>query len=158
LNPNAGLSFNWKDKFELNERYSFSQNKSDYESDAFTDLKTITHIFNSEVVVRVPKHWVWESSIDYTHNPQTAPGVRKNNVRWNAGVNFLFLKEDKGQLKLSVYDLLNQNISVSRTTRENYIQDNQTTILRRYFLLTFTYNIRNFKGAKVGGKDRLFMF
>lgn len=158
LNPNAGLSFNWKDKFELNERYSYSQNKSDYESDAFTDLKTITHIFNSEVVVRVPNHWVWESSIDYTHNPQTAPGVRKNNVRWNAGVNFLFLKEDRGQLKLSVYDLLNQNISVSRTTRENYIQDNQTTILRRYFLLTFTYNIRNFKGAKVGGKDRLFMF
>ncbi len=79
-------------------------------------------------------------------------------MRWNAGVNFLFLKEDRGQFKLSVFDLLNQNISVSRTTRENYIQDNQTTILRRYFMLTFTYNIRNFKAGKVGGRDRLFMF
>jgi hypothetical protein len=158
LNPNAGISFNWKDKLELNQRYAFSQNKSNYENDAFPDLKTITHTSSSEVIVRVPKHWVWESSIDYSYNPQTAPGVRKTNVRWNAGVNFLFLKEDKGQLKLSVYDLLNQNISVSRTTRENYIQDNQTTVLRRYLLLTFTYNIRNFKGAKVGGKDRLFQF
>jgi hypothetical protein len=158
LNPNVGVSFNWKDKIELNERYSVNYSQSDYESDAFRDLSTVTHISSSELILRVPKHWVWESSIDYTYNPQTAPGVRKSNVRWNAGVNFLFLKEDKGQLKLSVYDLLNQNISVTRTTRENYIQDNQTSILRRYFMLTFTYNIRNFKAGKVGGKDRLFMF
>ena len=160
--PTISGSFNMKDKLELTQRYSIGWNRSVYESDVYPDLEVITHTSTSEVIVRLPKHFVWESSIDYIYNPQTAPGVRKSNVRWNAGLNYMFLKDDKGQLKLSVYDLLNQNISVSRVTRENYIQDNQTTILRRYFLLTFTYNIRSF-GAPAGGqrnfgRNGLFIF
>ncbi len=78
---------------------------------------------------------------------------RKSNLRWNGGINYLFLKDEKGQLKLSVHDLLNQNISVNRVTRTVY-QDNQTTVLRRYFLLTFTYNTRSF-GAPTGGQKDL---
>lgn len=160
--PTISGSFNLKDKLEFTQRYSIGWNKSIYESDVYPDLEVISHTSNSEVIVRLPKHFVWESSIDYNYNPQTAPGVRKSNVRWNAGINYMFLKDDKGQLKLSVYDLLNQNISISRVTRENYIQDNQTTILRRYFLLTFTYNIRSF-GAPKGsqrnfGRNGLFIF
>lgn len=162
VSPGLSASFNLKDKFEFNQRYSINWNKSQYQSDAFPDLEVITHTSTSEVVIRLPKHFVWESSIDYFYNPQTAPGVRKSNLRWNGGINYLFLKDDKGQLKLSVYDLLNQNINVSRVTRENYIQDNQTTVLRRYFLLTFTYNIRSFGAPKGGqktyGKNGLFMF
>ncbi|MFT3825939.1 MAG: outer membrane beta-barrel protein [Chitinophagaceae bacterium] len=157
--PSARFSFNWKDIIEINERYSPNITSSKYENPAYTDLNVTTHYLSSELVVRRPKHWVWESTVDYTYNPQVAPGLRKSNVRWNAAVNFLFLKDDKGQLKFSVYDLLNQNVSISRTARENYIQDTQTTVLKRYFMLTFTYNIRNFgTGAKVGGRQSLFSF
>ncbi|WP_276479741.1 outer membrane beta-barrel protein [Paraflavitalea pollutisoli] len=161
LQPGLNWAFNYNDKVEFNQRYSVNFNKSSYENNIYPNLEVVTHYSSSEIVIRMPRHFVWESSIDYTYNPQTAPGVRKSNLRWNGGINYLFLKDDKGQLKLSVYDLLNQNISVSRTTRENYIQDNQTTVLRRYFLLTFTYNIRNFgapPAQKVGGRNSLFMF
>jgi hypothetical protein len=158
VNPSVNWAFNWKDIFEFNQRYSIGYNKSIYENPVYPGLEVIRHNASSEVVVRLPKHWVWESSFDYNYNPQIAPGIRKSSFRWNAAVNFLFLKGDKGQFKLSVYDVLNQNISVYRTVRENYIQDNQTTILQRYFLLTFTYNIRNFAGGKVGGRKSMFMF
>ncbi|RYG54469.1 MAG: TonB-dependent receptor [Chitinophagaceae bacterium] len=157
LSPNVNASFNWNDKIEFNQRYAPYNNRSSYQSNAYPSLKVWRHTTNSELVVRLPKHIVWETSLDYNYNPQVAQGIQKSAFRWNAAVNLLFLKQDKGQLKLSVYDLLNQNISVSRTVRENYIQDTETIILRRYFLLTFTYNIRNF-GGKVGGKDRLLMF
>ena len=76
----------------------------------------------------------------------------------NGGVTFLFLKDQKGNLKLSVYDLLNQNVSIRRYTSENAIIDRQVNILKRYFLLTFTYNIRNFNAKKVGGSERFFRF
>lgn len=158
INPSASFSFNWNDKLEFNQRYVLGYSSNKYASNAFTDLDIVNHYSLTELIVRVPKHWVWESTFDYIYNPQTAPGVRKANLRWNAGINFLFLKEDKGQLKLSAYDLLNQNISVTRTTKENYIQDNQTTVLQRYFMLTFTYNIRNIGPSKVGGREKLFFF
>ncbi|MFT6037118.1 MAG: hypothetical protein ACI9XJ_002708, partial [Marivirga sp.] len=57
---------------------------------------------------------------------------------------FNFLKENRGQLKLSVYDLLNQNNSISRVVTDAYVEDTQTNILQRYYLLSFTYNLRRF--------------
>jgi hypothetical protein len=102
----------------------------------------------------MPKHVVWENLINYNFNPQVSPGIRKSSVRWNAAVSYLFLKEEKGQLKFSVFDLLNQNISVYRVTSENSVVDIQNSTLTRYFMLSFIYNLRTFSGGKVGGKDR----
>lgn len=157
LTPSANVSFNWNDKIEFTQRYGPSYNKSTYESNVYPALKVWRHTTSSDLVVRMPKRIVWESSLEYNYNPQVAEGIQKTSYRWNAAVNFLFLKQDKGQLKLSVYDLLNQNISVSRIVKENYVQDTESVILKRYFLLTFTYNIRSF-GGKVGGKERLLLF
>jgi hypothetical protein len=156
ISPSVNFTLNWNDKLELSQRYGPGFNKTTYESNAYPSLKVWRHATSTEVIVRMPKHIVWESTLDYFYNPQVAQGIQKSSFRWNAAVNVLFLKQDKGQLKLSVYDLLNQNISVTRIVRENYIQDTESIILRRYFLLTFTYNIRNF-GAKVGGRNNGFM-
>jgi hypothetical protein len=50
-------------------------------------------------------------------------------------------KKKNGELKFSVNDLLNQNQSISRTVTGNSIQDIRSTVLKRYFMLTFTYNL-----------------
>ncbi|MEI9944214.1 MAG: TonB-dependent receptor [Chitinophagaceae bacterium] len=155
--PSLNWSLNWADKIEINQRYGPSYIKSTYESDVYPSLKVWRHTAGTDFVIRMPKHIVWESSVDYSYNPQVAAGIQKNVFRWNAAVNLLFLKQDKGQFKLSVYDLLNQNISVQRSVQENFIRDTETIILRRYFLLTFTYNIRSF-GGKVGGRERFLLF
>ncbi len=63
---------------------------------------------------------------------------------WNVAVGQKFLKGQAGELKLSVFDLLAQNKSVTRTVNETYIEDVQSIALRRYFMLTFTYKLKNF--------------
>jgi len=151
-------TFNWKDLVEFNQRYNLNHQRGRYESDAFPDLSVISHVSTTELVIRLPKNWVWESTVDYRYNPQVAPGFSKNIFRWNAGINYLFLKEKKGQLRLYVFDILKQNTSAFRFVRENYIQDIESNTLTRFFLITFTYNIREFKGGKVGGRNSFFKF
>ena len=159
VSPSLSLGINYKDKIEFNQRYSQNYRKTTYEnSSSYKNISVLSHSIESEVVIRMPKHIVWENLVNYNYNPQVGPGIRKSSVRWNAGVNYLFLKDDKAQIKLSVYDLLNQNINVYRTVSDNYVSDVQTTSLTRYFMLTFTYNLRNFTGGKVGGKDRSMFF
>ncbi|MDQ4140636.1 MAG: hypothetical protein M3142_08920 [Bacteroidota bacterium] len=46
-----------------------------------------------------------------------------------------------------VYDLLNQNNSIQRNIYPTYIEDTETKNLRRYFMFTFTYTIRDYKGS-----------
>ena len=55
------------------------------------------------------------------------------------------MKDQKLEVKLIAFDILNQNNSISRDVTETYIEDRQTNVLTRYFMLTVTYNIRNFK-------------
>jgi len=47
-----------------------------------------------------------------------------------------------------MFDLLNQNQSVSRTVSGNTVVDSRSNVLTRYFMLTFTYNLRNFAGQQ----------
>jgi hypothetical protein len=56
------------------------------------------------------------------------------------------LKKDRGQLKLSVYDLLDENISVSRYAYNNAVTISQQEVLKRYLLLTYQYKLNIFKG------------
>jgi hypothetical protein len=159
FNSALSVGLNYMDKIELNQRYSQNYREAIYEKKSgYKNIYLLGHSIESELVIRMPKHVVWENLINYNYNPQVAPGIRKSSVRWNAGLSYLFLKEEKGQLKLSVYDLLNQNINVYRYTGENFVTDIQTTTLTRYYMLSFIYNLRNFTGGKVGGKDRSMFF
>ncbi|MCU0341203.1 MAG: outer membrane beta-barrel family protein [Spirosomaceae bacterium] len=68
-----------------------------------------------------------------------------NFTLWNASIGQKFLKNQAGELKLSTFDVLGQNNSISRSITETYIEDLQTRVLTRYYLLTFTYTLRNFR-------------
>ncbi|MES2760686.1 MAG: outer membrane beta-barrel protein [Bacteroidota bacterium] len=70
---------------------------------------------------------------------------------WNAAIGYKFLKNKQAEIRLTVYDLLNQNNSVSRTNTDSYIQDSQTNVLNRYYMLTFTYNFKKYFAKKEEG-------
>ncbi|MGZ4098360.1 MAG: TonB-dependent receptor [Bacteroidia bacterium] len=71
-------------------------------------------------------------------------GFNQNISLLNAAIAYKFLKEQNAELRIYVFDILKQNKSVQRTTTETYIEDSQTNILQRYFMLTFTYNFKKF--------------
>jgi hypothetical protein len=92
--------------------------------------------------------WLLESDFNYTAFSGRADGYNTSVPLWNAAFAKQFLKNKAGELRFSVYDLLNQNKSIVRTVGETYIQDVQTRVLTRYFMLTFTYNLRNFSKSQ----------
>jgi len=71
---------------------------------------------------------------------------------WNGSIGYKFLKNKLMQLSLSANDILNQNTSISRTITGNYIEDSQTEVLRRYYMVNLQINIRNFKTAPPDAK------
>jgi len=50
--------------------------------------------------------------------------------------------------------MLNQNKNIDRTINEYYIEDTFTETLRRYFLVTFMYNLNRFGSRNNGGQNR----
>ncbi|HAK79354.1 MAG TPA: hypothetical protein DCM71_21220, partial [Runella sp.] len=68
-----------------------------------------------------------------------------NFTLWNAAMGYKFLKNKAGELKVSSFDVLRQNNSVSRNITSTYIEDVRTRVLQRYYMMTFTYTLRNFR-------------
>jgi hypothetical protein len=72
-------------------------------------------------------------------------GFNQNFFLWNIEGGIRFAKNNKAELKAVIFDLLNQNNSITRTISDVAVTDVFTNVLTRYGLVTFTYILGNFK-------------
>ncbi|MEZ4804638.1 MAG: TonB-dependent receptor [Bacteroidia bacterium] len=127
--------------------FNYSVNYSTVQNSLQKNLNTSYVIgnFNARVNYLPTSHLVFNA--DITNSSYNGLGNAFNQSIWlvNGGIGYKFLKGNRGELKLSVFDALKQNTSISRTVTETYIEDKNTQILTRFYMLTFTYSIRHFK-------------
>ena len=98
--------------------------------------------------------WFLQNDLSNQSYSGLSGGYNQSFWLWNAGVGKKFLKNKQGELKLTVFDLLKQNQSISREVTPTYIIDSQSQVLRQYFMLTFTYSLKNFGKAPAGNSQR----
>lgn len=103
---------------------------------------------------RLRLNWIfWEgivftSELGHQYSTGLSQGYNQSIVLWNFGLGKKFLPNNAGELKLTVFDVLNQNKNTQRSSTDAYIEDTRTNTLQRYALLTFTYTLRNFGSQK----------
>lgn len=101
------------------------------------------------------KGWFLQQDLTRQSFSGLSGGFNQNYWLWNMGAGKKFLKKQAGELKLSVFDLLSQNRSIARNVTESYIEDLRSVVLTRYFMLTFSYRLRNFgKAPAAGNRNR----
>jgi hypothetical protein len=152
ITPNLGINFDWDDKFEFFPRYAATYSKARYSNNQFSNREVITHNVSGQITARPERKTIFTSSFNYRYNPQVSAGLPKSNMYWTASLSRLMLKDDRGELKLEIYDILNRNNSYNRYISGNSIMDSESNVLRRFFLLSFIYNIRP-SGSSAGGRN-----
>lgn len=157
VGPNVSMGINLNDVLEFNQNFGIQINSSHYEDPYFRNIDFTAPNSDTELVLRFPKKIVWESTYRYAKSAQQIAGFNNSVQLWNAGVTFLFMKNDRAQLKFSVNDILQNGVRRYVEITQNAIVDTQNNNIGRYGLATLTYNIQNF-GAKVGGRQRFFGF
>jgi hypothetical protein len=94
------------------------------------------------------KGLIVRTDITNTYYTGLGDNFNQNFFLWSGGFGYKFGKNNAAELMLNTFDILNQNNNINRTILGNSIEDNKTQVLNRYFMLVFTYNIRNFKASK----------
>ena len=67
---------------------------------------------------------------------------------WTAGLGKQLFNNKRGEIQLSVFDILNQNNNISQNFYDSYYEATNRNVLTRYFMVNFSYNIRKFREDK----------
>jgi hypothetical protein len=138
-------SVNYKTALRFNLNYYFSSSLTEYEDLDYHAVKTYSHTIYDAATIRATNKLSFQVNHAFTYNPNVQPGFQKSSHNVYMNATLAMFKKDRGQIKFSVFDLLNQNISVNRYAGANSIVTNEQEILKRYFLLGFQYKINVMK-------------
>jgi len=161
LTYNAGVVFasNISEYVDFNLSYNANFNDTRTKSPmnnggiAITKTSFVNQVAGLQLNLLNKKGWFIQNDLS-GNSYKGLNDLDQNFLLWNAAIGKKFLKNKSGELKLSVFDLLKQNQSISRTITGNYIEDVQTNVLQQYFMLTFTYSLKNFGTARQTNQNR----
>ena len=138
------LASNISEYVDFNLSYNANLTKSKTNTTRSTSSEFLNQTIGGQVNLLNKKGWFIQNDVSGNTNSGLSGGLNQSFWLWNASIGKKFLKNKAGELKLSVFDLLKQNQSITRTITDTYIQDVQTQVLQQYFMLTFTYSLKNF--------------
>lgn len=149
------FEYNYKDILELGTGISYSLNDNKYKSangkalTGFQNTSSNAWTLSSNMNLNITKTLVLKYDFDYTINSGLANGVNKNLAIMNASLEKQVFKKKNGIIRMSAFDLFNQNSNISRQVQGNSISDTRTNRLTRYFMATFTYRLQRFAGQNI---------
>ncbi|MDE3252492.1 MAG: outer membrane beta-barrel protein, partial [Bacteroidota bacterium] len=151
-NTTLGETISWttnlKQGFDMNLSTASTYNIARNSLQSSQNLNYYTQVLSAEFTYYNTKGLIIASEFDYTYNGNRAAGYNTSVPLWTPSIAYQFLKNKAGEFRLSCFDVLNQNQSSTRTINSAQIIDTRTNTLTRYFMLTFTYNLRNFAGQQ----------
>ncbi|MFT4031782.1 MAG: TonB-dependent receptor [Siphonobacter sp.] len=147
MNAGAVLSSNISERMDFSVAYNGAYTIIRYTIQPSQNSNYFSHTARIRMNWISVKGFVISPDVTNTLYSGLGAGYDRNFTLFNLGIGQKLFKEQRGELRLTVFDLLNQNNSISRTSTETYLEDSRTTVLKRYFMLTFTYNVRNFRNV-----------
>ncbi|HYF30518.1 MAG TPA: outer membrane beta-barrel family protein [Chitinophagaceae bacterium] len=147
VNDNSNFNIRMDIWHEKENKYSFriapgvtrNRSKSSLRPDIVT--KYWTSESDIEGTVQLPWKLELNSVATFQFRQKTSVFDRDlNTIRWNAYLGKKFWKNNAGEVRLSVFDILNQNLGFQRNATSNFISENTYNTIRRYWLISFTWN------------------
>jgi hypothetical protein len=125
---------------------SYNSNYSVAKINAFNSSTTkyVNGVAGAQLNLLNKKGWFLQNDVSNQSYSGLTDGLNQSYWLWNVAVGKKLWKKKAAEIKLSVFDLLKQNQSIIRTVTGAYIEDSRNQVLQQYFMLTFSYSLKNF--------------
>mgnify|MGYP001462191771 CR=1 FL=1 len=148
-NTRVGLTLeNRKKKYiDVSASANMNYNINTYSINSERNQNFLNQTYIGNLVLRPNDKWNLQSNIRVRVFPEQDFSEGLTVPIWRAGISRFIMKGNRGEISLSVFDILNQNLGLSQSANLNYIETEQIISLGRYFMLGFTYSIRATGGS-----------
>ncbi|MFM8558808.1 MAG: outer membrane beta-barrel protein, partial [bacterium] len=100
------------------------------------------HTIGFRITAVTPQRIVIRQEASHSLQTGVAEGFDQNVVMWNASLGRKFFKNDTGELRITLTDVLQQERAVARSFTETYNQDTSDRVLGRFVQAVFTLNFK----------------
>ncbi len=122
----------------LNVSPNYNVNKSSLQEALNNNFFGMT--VNPNITLFVPKRFEFHADLDYMFQDKTKTFSRISRGLVNAYIARKFLPGDRLMIKIAGFDLFNKNIGQNRQMANNVITQSLYNTIRRYFLISATWN------------------
>lgn len=140
LGGNIRYNFRPVDAFELRLSANMNQQLTRYQF-SVSEQAFMNQNYGADVSWSFLKYYRVQSAFNYQFYQGRTAAMDRKIPMLDFNLSRSFLRNESGELKFSVYNLLNQNLGVTQNQSVNYYEYSETNSLGRYFLLTFTYSL-----------------
>lgn len=99
---------------------------------------------NSSIKWQFATKTYFESTFNYSVYKNASFGFNQNIPLLNGSIRQIIGKANRIELRLAAFDIFDKNLSISQSASESYVISTKANTLARYFLLSFSYNIKGF--------------
>jgi hypothetical protein len=149
-NLGAVVSSNISQGVDLNIGYTANFNTARSDLRSSLDNSYYQGQLTGKLTLNGLKGWLLENEVNYQQYIGLGAAYDQDALVWNAAIGHKFLKDDALEFRVSAYDILDRNVSVTRDVGDTYIQNSVTNMLQRYVMFSLRYDLRAFKGAAQG--------
>ncbi|GAB3940266.1 TonB-dependent receptor [Spirosoma harenae] len=138
------ISSNFSEKLDLNLGGNISWQSAQYSLQPQQNTTFLNQTATLDIFYQLPLKFTFSTDVYYNHYGGSSANYNQSFTLWNATLSRQLFKQNQGELRFQVFDLLNQNQSIVRNVTDTYTEEVQSRVLNRYFMISFVYNLRKF--------------
>lgn len=145
-----------KKKIDASIGVGFSLTDSKYSVQSNLDNQFLTTTYFGDIEWYITDSWTFGTALDYNIYDSQSFGDKQRVPLLTAELSHSFLQGDRGILKVSAFDLLNQYNGINRVAYQNSIGETRSNVVGQYFLLSFTYKLNKLAAESNKGGGMMF--
>jgi hypothetical protein len=143
IGGNIRYDYNFKEFVNIGLSANLSRQSTSYDFNTLQNQLFFNKTFKSEVGINFLKNYTFAGSFSYLNFTSKTTDFNQSLPLLNLSMSRFLLKNQKGELKISGQNLLNQSLGVSQRAEVNFVEQIVTNNLGRFVMLSFVYKLNS---------------
>jgi hypothetical protein len=150
VNETNGKNYNFgtrlditpSDKFTLYANANWNVNNTEFSINTRENQKIVNANYSADMNIKMPFDIYFNGRLNYRTYVNSQAGFNQKQPILNLAVYKIVLKNKRGEVRLTANDVFKKNLGISQYASQNFYTESRVSTLSRYFMLSFTYNMR----------------